>query len=180
MKNIRLLLALLIIPLIGFSQDRKITKSGTITFEASVPAFEEVKATNKTVSCVLNTKTGEIASLALVKGFRFKVALMEEHFNENYIESNRYPKAIFKGIINGFNIKTISSTPQNYDLKGTLELHGKVKEINDKITLHKNGQAIELHCTLNVKPSDFDIQIPKVVSTKVAENVSIYIDFLLQ
>ena len=77
----------------AFSQGKFLTKSGAITFEASVPSFEEVKATNDKVTAIINTETSDIAALALVKGFRFKVALMEEHFNENYAESDKFPKA---------------------------------------------------------------------------------------
>ena len=72
----KIIMALLFISSLSHAQDKLITKTGTITFEASVPSFEEVKAKNSGASCVLNTKTGEIASLALLKGFRFKVALM--------------------------------------------------------------------------------------------------------
>ena len=116
---------LLLITQFSIAQDKLITKSGTITFEASVPSFEEVKAKNSGVSCVINTKTGEIASLALLKGFRFKVALMEEHFNENYVESDKFPKATFKGKIENFDLSKITSTATNYTIKGKLELHGK-------------------------------------------------------
>ena len=105
MKKISLYLVLLI-GIAGFSQSKLITKTGKITFEASVPAFEEVKAKNESVTCILNTENGEIATLALIKGFRFKIALMEEHFNENYIESDRYPKATFKGKIDDFKMLT--------------------------------------------------------------------------
>ena len=76
---------LLLASLSSIAQTKMLTKNGKITFEASVPAFEEVKAKNESVTVVLNPSTGEIASLALVKSFRFKVALMEEHFNENYM-----------------------------------------------------------------------------------------------
>ena len=95
MKKMILLVILNVIHL-GFSQQKMIDKSGTITFEASVPTFEEVRAVNKSVTFVFNPKKGEITSLALMKGFRFKIALMEEHFNENYMETDDYPKAIFK------------------------------------------------------------------------------------
>ena len=100
----KILSLLIVISLSSFAQTKMFTKSGKISFEASVPAFEEVKAKNESVTCVLNPSTGEIASLALIKGFRFKVALMEEHFNENYIESDTYPKAIFKGKIDNFDV----------------------------------------------------------------------------
>jgi len=89
------------------SQEKYWTRSGTLTFEASMPAFEEVKATNENVTAILNTTDGTFAALALVKGFRFKNALMEEHFNESYIESNRYPKAIFKGQLLNFDVRNL-------------------------------------------------------------------------
>ncbi|MDQ5930830.1 MAG: hypothetical protein QG594_2619, partial [Bacteroidota bacterium] len=73
-----------------FSQEKILTKSSTITFEASVPSFQPVLGTNTNVTFVLNPATGEIASLALIKGFQFEMPLMEEHFNENYMESDKY------------------------------------------------------------------------------------------
>ena len=93
--------------LIVNAQEKFITKSGVINFEASVPSFEEVKAKHQSVSALLKSN-GEFASLALVKGFRFKVALMEEHFNENYAESSKFPKATFKGKIKGFDISKLT------------------------------------------------------------------------
>ena len=80
-----IILILCFFPIVVISQGRYITKTGEINFEASVPSFEEVKAKNSNVSAILNSDNGEFATLALMKGFRFKVALMEEHFNENYI-----------------------------------------------------------------------------------------------
>ena len=83
MKNLLLLL------IFGFlsqiqAQERFLTRTGEIQFEASIPSFEPVAAENKTVTAIINPKNGDIAALALVKGFRFENALMEEHFNENY------------------------------------------------------------------------------------------------
>ena len=85
------------------AQAKYIDKKGELTFEASEELFEPVKATNESVTVILNTETNEIASLALMKSFRFKNSLMEEHFNENYIESETYPKATFKGKLSDFN-----------------------------------------------------------------------------
>lgn len=164
---------------LGFSQDKKSTKTGEITFEASVPSFEEVKATNKGVSCILNTKTGEIASLALIKGFRFKVALMEEHFNENYIESDKYPKAIFKGKIENFDVSKLTNSEQKFSVKGTLEIHGKTKEVTSVALIKKSGDKIEINNSFSVQPEDFDIKIPNVVSKKVAKTVDVTCHFSL-
>ena len=91
-----ILITMLLASFIIFSQEKMITKSGTIIFDASFPSFDEVKGTNSNVTFVLNPATGEIASLAIMKGFLFKIALMEEHFNESYMETDQYPKAIFE------------------------------------------------------------------------------------
>ena len=181
MKRIILLSAILIF--IGsktFAQDKKITRTGTVIFEASVPSFEEVKAKNESVTCILNTKTGEIASLVLMKGFRFKVALMEEHFNENYIESDKYPKATFKGIIQDFNWNIIGTAPKEFKMKGNLELHGKSKEINTVVLLRKIGDGLEIIANFNVNSDDFNIEIPSVLAKKVSKTVNVKTNFLLK
>jgi len=181
MKRIILLSNFLI--LIGhttFAQDKKITRTGSIIFEASVPSFEEVKAKNESVTCVINTKTGEIASLVLMKAFRFKVALMEEHFNENYLESDKYPKATFKGTIQGFNLNNISTESKEFKMNGILELHGKSKEINTIITLRKVNEAIEIISNFNVNSDDFNIEIPQFLSKKVSKKVNIKSNFMLE
>lgn len=181
MKRIMLLSALLVLTGFNiFSQDKKITKTGKIVFEASVPSFEEVKAKNEAVTCVVNIKTGEIASLALIRGFRFKVALMEEHFNENYMESDKYPKAIFKGKIQGFNWDGIGTSPKELKMKGTLEVHGKSKEITISVFLRKVDGGLEIISDFNVGIKDFNIEIPKVISMKVAETVNIKTFFLVK
>lgn len=180
MKKLILLFVLLFAVSTSSGQDKKITKTGKITFEASVPSFEEVKAKNETVTCVLNIKTGEIASLALIKGFRFKIALMEEHFNENYIESDLYPKATFKGRIENFNWNIIGTSPKEFKMKGQLELHGKSKEISTIVTLKKVGEALDIVSDFNVNSDDFDIAIPKVVSKKVSKTINIKTEFLVK
>lgn len=161
--------------------EKKSTKTGNIAFEASVPGFEEVKANNNFVTCIMNTSNGEIAALAFVKGFRFKVALMEEHFNENYIESSKYPKATFKGKLENFDLKKISSSYSDYVIKGKLELHGKSKDIVAKAKVKKtNNDDIELLTEFIVNTDDFDINIPSVVSKKLSKKVAIKCDFLLK
>ena len=179
MKKISLYLALLI-GIAGFSQSKLITKTGKITFEASVPAFEEVKAKNESVTCVLNTDNGEIAALALMKGFRFKIALMEEHFNENYVESDTYPKATFKGKIENFDISKIGATLKEFTIKGKLEVHGKSKEISIIAKIKKTESGLEIDSNFFVNTDDFDIDIPSVVSKKVSKKVNVTLDFVLK
>jgi hypothetical protein len=179
MKRI-ILLALLFIHNPIVAQEEKTTNTGIINFEASVPLFEEVKATNNTAYCILNTKTGVIASIVLIKDFRFKISMMEKHFNENYMESHNYPKATFKGSIEGFNWNIIGTSPKEFKLKGILKLHGKSRKISTIAILRKVDGKLEIISDFNVKTSDFNIKIPEMLSMKVAENVNVKTNFLLK
>jgi hypothetical protein len=161
-----------------FAQEKMIADIGIINFEASVPLFEEVKAENKNASCVLNLQTGEISSTVAIKDFHFKIALMEKHFNENYMESHEYPQGIFQGTIEGFNLYIIGTEPKEFKLKGTLKLHGKFKKINTVILLKKTSHGLEMTTDFNVDTKDFNIKIPKILSMKVAETVNIKTLFL--
>jgi hypothetical protein len=179
MKKI-LLYCLLAVTTQNFAQTKLITKTGKITFEASVPAFEEVKAKNESATCILNPATGEIASLALMKGFRFKVALMEEHFNENYVESDKYPKATFKGKIDNFDIAKLTATAKDYTIKGKMELHGKTKDITIIAKIKKTEAGVDIDSDFTVNTDDFDIEIPSVVSKKLTKKVAVKLDFTLK
>lgn len=180
MKPILFLLALSLCCFTGITQTKKITKTGEINFEASVPSFEEVAAKNKNTTVILNTETGEIAALALIKGFRFKIALMEEHFNENYMESNRYPKATFKGKVYGFDTAKLSENNRDFSIKGFLEMHGKSKEITVPAKIRKTSEGIELATNFSVNTDDFNIEIPKVVGNKVSKKVNIGLNCILK
>jgi len=175
-----ILLSLLLFSTQLFAQNKVLTKNGKITFEASVPSFEEIKAKNEGVTCIINTKTGEIASLAMVKGFRFKVALMEEHFNENYIESDKYPKTTFKGKIDGFDASKVTKEGKSYILKGKLELHGKTNDIIITATIKKTADGMSLVSNFSINTEDFNIEIPNVVSKKVSKKVNVTLDFNLK
>ncbi len=162
-----------------FSQ-KMITGSGEIKFEASMPSFEEITAKNNTASCLFDTATGEMAVLALVKGFRFKIPLMEEHFNENYIESYQFPKATFKGKVTNFVASKVSATKTNFDVEGDLTLHGVTKKVKSKITFLQSGEKLIASCKFRIKTSDYNIKIPSVVKSKIAESVEIDLKFDLE
>lgn len=164
----------------SFAQKEMTTSSGVVNFEASVPLFEEVAATNKKASCALNTKNGAFTSVIQMKEFRFKLSLMEEHFNEKYLETDHYPQATFKGTIEGFNWNIIDSNPREFKLKGELKIHGKIKKINTVVALRKSDHKLEIISNLNVNIKDFNIKIPEILSMKVAENVTIKSEFWVQ
>ena len=179
MKKITLL-SLILISNFSFAQEEMITHNGIVNFEASVPLFEEVKATNETSSCTLNTNTGIITDVVLIKDFHFKIPIMEEHFNENYLESKYHPKAIFKGKIQGFNINIIGSDSKEFLMKGKLEIHGKSKEISIPVFLKKVGDGLEITSNFKVRINDFNIKIPRVLIVKIDENVTIKTNYLVQ
>nr|WP_294786191.1 YceI family protein [uncultured Flavobacterium sp.] len=156
-----------------------ITKTGSIKFQASMPSYEEVTAENKSVSAVLEQSTGDFASLVLIKGFRFKVALMEEHFNENYMESEKFSKATLKGKIADFDISKVTNTPKNFTLKGDLTVHGKTKPVNIIVKVSKAANGVIINGSFEVKPEDYDIEIPSLVRKKIADKVKIDYNFLL-
>jgi len=163
------------------AQSKYITKTGSVTFEASVPSFEEVKAVNKNTTAIINTENGEFAALVLVKGFRFKNALMEEHFNENYADSDDYPKATFKGKISSFSIEDLNSSKQDKQYTGTMTFHGKTKALNNEIlSISKNTDgSLKITGNLKLNVADFDIEIPKIVSNKLSKEVDVSFEFVL-
>jgi hypothetical protein len=175
-----ILLSFLLLCNMFFAQEKLISKTGKITLEASVPAFEEIKAINSGVTVVLNTKTGELASLALLKGFRFKIALMEEHFNENYVESDKYPKATFRGKISDFNVNSLSSNPKEFKIKGTMEIHGMTKELAITANIKKNTTGISIDSDFSILASDYNIEIPSIVKSKVSNKVKLNLDATLK
>ena len=175
MKHLCILFAF--VSVLGFSQSKYLTKSGLLNFEASVEAFEEIKATNNNVTAILNTENGQFAALALVKGFRFKNALMEEHFNENYAESDEFPKAIFKGELTGFSLENIQTT---YTINGTLSFHGVTKTLeNVSVEIMPSENSFNFKGSFEIAPNDFDIEIPSIVSSKIADSVTVVFDFEL-
>lgn len=164
----------------SFAQNKYLTKTGTVNFEASVPSFEEVKANNNSVTAIINAENGEFAALVLVKGFRFKNALMEEHFNENYAESDQYPKATFKGKIIDFSFDKLSNSLAEHKINGQLTFHGQTKQLENiplKISLNDKGHIIASGEFI-ADPADYDIKIPKIVRSKIAE--SIHVSFVFQ
>lgn len=179
MKKILILAMGLLIGNATFAQ-KVITKTGEVKFEASMPSFEEIAGTNNSASCVLDKSTGDVAALVLIKGFKFKAPLMEEHFNENYMESDKFPKATFKGKILNFDASKLSATKTAYDVEGDLTIHGVTKKIKTKIMLSNSGQKVAAAANFSVKPQDYNIQIPALVKEKIAENAKIALNFLLE
>ncbi|MDR7372101.1 YceI family protein [Flavobacterium aquidurense] len=155
-----------------FAQEKFITNTATVNFEASVPLFEEVKAVNRSVAIVLEPKTSAFICTVVVKDFRFKLDLMQEHFNDNYMESNRYPKAVFKGKIAKFDLKDITEIEKEYTIKGKLTVRGKSKEVEVKAFLKKVNDGILIHSDFPISITDFNIELPKEIEAKISKTAN--------
>ncbi|MEC5164774.1 polyisoprenoid-binding protein YceI [Flavobacterium sp. PL11] len=162
------------------AQEKLSSSSGITSFEASIPLFEEVKADNKKTKGTLIVKNGHIVFSLHINDFEFKRNLMKEHFNSNYLESNRYPKATFKGDIENFDIKTIKQNRTVYNIKGKITIKGKSKNIAIKATLQKTKNGIEFISEFPLNTDDFQIEIPFVVRSKISKTVNTRVLCFLQ
>ena len=172
-----LVLSFVIYPIIA--QEKLSTSECTIYFEASVPLFEAVEAKNDQVDCTLIPDKSQITITAVIKNFEFKRDLMKEHFNSNYMESDRYSKAIFKGIIQKFDMKIITETEKDFQIKGKLTIHGKTKMITVKAKIKKVDNGIQINSHFPINTDDFDIEIPSIVIAKISKTVNTKIDCIL-
>jgi hypothetical protein len=158
------------------SQNLYFTKNGHVDFFSSTP-MEDIKADNNKVTSVLNTTTGDIEFSMLVMAFTFPKALMQEHFNENYMESAKFPKSSFKGKIT--NLATVNFTTDGTypaEATGMLTIHGVTKEVSAKGNFIVKDGKIRLQSTFNVSPKDYKIEIPSLVSEKIAKEIRVTVD----
>jgi hypothetical protein len=160
------------------AQNLFITKTAKVNFDCT-PAnpVENIDAVNNEATSILNKVTGDLVFQLLVKSFRFEKALMEEHFNENYMESGKFPKAEFKGKIN--NLSDVNFAKDgDYPVKasGNFTLHGITKPITVDGTISIKGGKIHAKSKFSVKLEDYKIDRPKVVADKIAEKATITID----
>lgn len=161
------------------AQDKYFTKSGKIIFYSKA-SVENIEATNKTVTCVLDTKTGNLQFALLMKAFEFDKALMQEHFNENYVESHKFPKAEFKGVLaNNNEVDYSKDGSYNVKVKGKLTIHGETKDVETKGTIVVKGGKIKADAVFVVALADYQISIPSVVKDNVSKTVSITVDCTL-
>ena len=151
MKKIITVMIISILAVGSLSAQKYFTKTGTIEFDATTSSSpEKIEGTNRSATCVVDTKSGAIQFAVLMKGFAFERALMEEHFNENYVDFTKDGTHTVK-------------------VKGDLTMHGQTKEVETTGKLVIQGGKISANATFNVKLSDFDISIPGLVADKVAK-----------
>lgn len=161
---------------------RYVTKNGHIKFYSETP-METIEAHNNSVNSALDITTGDIVFKVLIKSFEFEKALMQEHFNENYLESDEYPNATLKGKI--ANLDEIDlTTPGNYDavIEGDLTIHGVTQQVKEKGTLvvSNDKMFVKGNAVFSVLLKDYKIKIPKAVTENIAETIEVTVDINLK
>lgn len=176
-KRIVTILLLLLLPcLVIKAQGKFYTKSGRITFFSST-SLENIEAVNRNVITLLDTQTGSLQFAVLMKGFEFKKALMQEHFNDNYVESGKFPKAEFKGLItNHTEINYTANGTYTASVKGKLTIHGETKEIETTGTVTVKDGKIVLNSVFNVLVADYKISIPKLYRDNISKTIRVTVD----
>jgi polyisoprenoid-binding protein YceI len=177
MKKIQLMLLLCFFYGISAHAQYYMTQKGETSFFSETP-MENISALNTTVGAVINPTTNEVAVKMNIVAFKFQNKLMEEHFNENYMETDKFPTASFKGKINE---KIDFSKDGIYDItiKGTLLMHGvsKEKTVTGKLTIAK--EQVTFIGNFDVKLVDYKIEVPTLVFAKIAESIAVKNKFVL-
>mgnify|MGYP001487745994 CR=1 FL=1 len=174
---------------ISISAQKYYTKTGITEFDGSKAAFEPIKAINNSSISAIDVANGNIAALIKIKDFDFRLGLMQEHFNENYLESYKYPKSTFDGNIEIlrdsifdenneiFNPGLVNDNPLDIIIKGSLTIKGVTNEIIATGKIKKIENDLNLISSFSIKLSDFNIKIPKVVFMKIDEIVKINLNY---
>ena len=176
MKNILILLFCLMCLAGNVNAQKYFTKTGKISFYSKTP-IEEIEAESNSASTVFDMESGKIQWAVLIKSFEFEKALMQEHFNENYMESSKFPKASFKGNIIGFEKLDLGTDgTHELDIVGVLTIHGVTNDVETTASFKIENGEILASSKLNILIADYQIEVPSVVSKNIAEKIDINIE----
>ena len=173
MRNILSLSALFFFLHVGdaWSQTLYGTSTGEVSFYSDTP-LETIEASNKKTGSIINATSGELAVQMKITDFVFPNKLMQEHFNENYLESEKYPTAVFKGKIKEAVDLTAAGT-YPVTAEGSMTIHGVTKPVAVKGTIVSSGNELKLDFKFQVRPEDYQIEVPSLVVTKIAEEIDV-------
>jgi len=158
-----LLSILTLVSCLSLSGQQYLTRQGILTFDAGSP-LEDIRATSNSATAVYDAEDGKLGVQVLMTSFEFRRALMQEHFNENYVESELYPKAVFKGEY------------KDERAIGTLNIHGVSNEVDVPATIIKDGDTVRLNASFVVTIADFGVAIPRAVANKIDPQAKITVD----
>lgn len=157
-----------------------ITKTGHISFYSETP-METIEADNKQVNAAYDHESGMFVFKILMKSFEFEKALMQEHFNENYVESDEFPNAIFKGeIVNNKDVDLNKMGEVPVKVKGLITIHGMTMDLETDGVMDIQKDGIKAHATFMLEPKEFDIKIPGAVVKNIAEEIEVRVNIDLK
>ncbi|MEO5601311.1 MAG: YceI family protein [Cyclobacteriaceae bacterium] len=174
--------AVLVIAFIGlvsniFAQSKYIDRAGSASF-FSASLVEDIEAKNNQVVSIIDIESGELVASMLMKSFNFRKALMQEHFNENYIESDKFPKATFKGRITNLSEFDVTKDGKySWDISGDITIHGETKSISVKVNALVDKGTIKAEALFPLVVKDFGIEIPRLARNNIAEEVEVTLSF---
>lgn len=178
-KNTLILAFIICICAPSFGQ-KYFTRDGKIVFESDA-VIEQIESVNNKVMCVWDTESGAIELAVLISSFKFEKALMEEHFNENYMETEKFPKAIFKGQVNNMSAIDLNTKgAYTAEISGTLTMHGVTNDIDITANVSVEKDGIKGLASFEIAVADYDISIPKVVKDNIAKVVQVMVDLDLK
>ena len=154
------------------------TNKGKVSFFSEAP-IENISAINEDVSAIVDSQTGGFAFRLKIEDFTFPNSLMQEHFNESYLESEKYPLSTFTGVIDNFSDLDLSAM-QNLVVNGSLSMHGISKDAQMKATAQMINDELHISSTFYVALEDYDIDIPKIMMYKIADVIQVVVDMKLQ
>lgn len=172
-KTIALLLFFNVLIGQDVSAKKYISKTGNIYFISKTEAID-IDANNYQVAAIYNSESNDIVVIALIKSFEFELATADTHFNNTYMESDKFPKAVFKGSVEGLN-PTMMKKGEEYELTvvGKLTIHGITKKVSvlGKASLSREG--INISTKFSVSIDDYNITVPKVVAGRIAKEIDV-------
>lgn len=159
----------------GYTQKRYTVEKSEVTF-FSDGVIEDIQANNQTVTSIFDGGRGDIAFLIRIRDFQFEKKLMQVHFNEKFLDSEKFPKSTFIGVVSGFNPD--KSGLQQVVAVGKLFMHGVTREIKVPGTIELKDSKLHLKASFMVKLLDYNITIPQIVWQNIAEDVEVKLDFI--
>jgi hypothetical protein len=157
----------------GAILQRYTTASGQTTFFSTAP-LEDIEALNSKVAAIFDLNNGQLAFSMLMKDFQFKNALMQEHFNENYAESDKYPRARFTGtLLTRPDEAQLRSGPRPVYVDGVLTIHNVQRKVRVPGTLELRGNELVVTSKFSVAPADYKIKIPALVRNNIAKSIDV-------
>ena len=180
MKKYFIWIGLIFLTVPALSQVRYYTKAGRISFESKAE-LENIEAINKSVTAVLEPASGKLQFSVIIRGFEFHKALMQEHFNENYLESHKFPKANFSGIIsNSSSIAAMADGIHTVEAGGELTIHGITRPVNIPGTITVTDGKLLLNSEFEITVANYNIKIPALVRNKIARTVKVRVNCRLE